>query len=72
MILAPEPRCAADTAGAVGGMGAIYDANRARLFSCGAFFPQPRGRQAAVCCGGRQPVLVSLQTPASGAADARR
>jgi len=31
MLTAPEPRCAADTAGAVGGLGAIHPAKRVGL-----------------------------------------
>jgi len=33
MLTAPEPRCAADAAGAVGGLGAIYPAKRFGLMA---------------------------------------
>jgi len=33
MSTAPEPRCAADTAGAVGGLGAIHPAKRFGLLA---------------------------------------
>jgi len=33
------------------------------------FFPPADGGSSPIASGGRQPVLVSLQTPASGAAD---
>jgi hypothetical protein len=68
LIRAPEPRCAADTAGAV--VTWVRSSRKPRSPLCVlTFFPQPLGRRLAVCSAGRQPAASSLTTPASGAAD---
>jgi hypothetical protein len=66
--IGPEPRCAADTAGAV-----VTWARSWLQTAVASVVPLVLSinlrRRLAVCCGGRQPTVAALSTPASGAAD---
>jgi len=80
LFRAPEPRCAADTAGAVRGLGAIHPAKRFGLLAARhpATFRQPWRPTTLALQGSAARALPgsclsssssTLHTPASGAAD---
>jgi len=50
IFAAPQPGCAADTAGAATDLGAIYPAKRGRLFACCRLFHNPLGGGSPIAC----------------------